>query len=68
MGTVARVLPGMQAAFVEMGLNRAAFLHVSDMGLIVDEYGQPGIIPESEEVGLITDLFKRKSNHCSSSH
>lgn len=30
-GRVARVLPGMEAAFIEMGLERAAFLHVSDM-------------------------------------
>jgi ribonuclease G len=31
MGKVARVLPGMQSAFVEIGLERAAFLHVADM-------------------------------------
>jgi len=31
MGTVARVLPGMQSAFVEIGLERAAFLHVADL-------------------------------------
>ncbi len=30
-GRVARVLPGMEAAFVEMGMERAAFLHVSDV-------------------------------------
>jgi len=30
-GRVARVLPGMEAAFIEVGLERAAFLHVSDM-------------------------------------
>jgi len=30
-GRVARVLPGMEAAFVEVGLERAAFLHVSDV-------------------------------------
>ncbi len=30
-GKVCRVLPGMQAAFVEMGLERAAFLHASDI-------------------------------------
>ena len=30
-GRVCRVLPGMQAAFVEMGLERAAFLHASDI-------------------------------------
>jgi ribonuclease G len=31
MGRVARVLPGMQSAFVEVGLERAAFLHVADL-------------------------------------
>jgi len=30
-GKVARILPGMQAAFVEIGLDRAAFLHASDI-------------------------------------
>jgi len=30
-GRVARVLPGMQSAFVEIGLERAAFLHVADL-------------------------------------
>ena len=30
-GRVCRVLPGMQAAFVDIGLDRAAFLHASDV-------------------------------------
>jgi len=30
-GCVCRVLPGMQAAFVDIGLERAAFLHASDI-------------------------------------
>jgi len=30
-GKVARVLPGMEAAFVDIGLEKAAFLHVSDV-------------------------------------
>lgn len=30
-GKVAKVLPGMQAAFVDIGLNRAGFLHVSEV-------------------------------------
>jgi ribonuclease G len=30
-GRVSRVLPGMQAAFVDIGLQRTAFLHVSDI-------------------------------------
>lgn len=31
-GKVVRVLPGMQAAFVEIGLDRTAFLHARDAG------------------------------------
>ncbi|HEV3010264.1 MAG TPA: ribonuclease G [Burkholderiales bacterium] len=31
VGRVARVLPGMQSAFLEIGLERAAFLHVADI-------------------------------------
>jgi len=30
-GRVSRVLPGMQAAFIDIGLQRTAFLHVSDI-------------------------------------
>ena len=30
MGKVARVLPGMQAAFIDIGLEKAAFIHASD--------------------------------------
>src|SRR5699024_8466724 len=30
-GKVIRVLPGMQAAFVDIGLDKAAFLHASDI-------------------------------------
>lgn len=31
LGKVARVLPGMQSAFVDIGLDKAAFIHVSDL-------------------------------------
>ena len=31
LGRILRVLPGMQAAFVDIGLDRAAFLHASDI-------------------------------------
>jgi len=37
-GRICRVLPGMQAAFVDVGLQRAAFLHTSD---IVGTEGEP---------------------------
>lgn len=42
-GRVQRVLPGMQAAFVEIGLDRTAFLHARDIQpLDHDDNGQPG--------------------------
>lgn len=31
LGRVSRVLPGMQSAFIDIGLERAAFLHVADL-------------------------------------
>jgi ribonuclease G len=43
-GAIQRVLPGMQAAFVEIGLERTAFLHVADMvPLPVNGDGMPSI-------------------------
>ncbi len=33
-GRVARVLPGMQSAFIDIGLERAAFLHVADLHVL----------------------------------
>ena len=47
-GHICRVLPGMQAAFVDIGLERAAFLHASD---IVDREGEPRSEPIHEVVG-----------------
>src|SRR6185295_12002302 len=38
-GRVAKILPGMQAAFVDIGLPKAGFLHVSD--LLVDPHMPP---------------------------
>src|SRR5699024_4249536 len=39
LGRVQRVLAGMQAAFVDIGLERAAFLQISDMPRRTDEDG-----------------------------
>src|SRR5512135_2227566 len=41
-GRVVRVLPGMQAAFVDIGLEKAAFLYVGDV------YGDPDFSEEFE--------------------
>jgi ribonuclease G len=53
-GRVSRVLPGMQAAFVDIGLERTAFLHASDI------INQPVEWSSSEErrVGQIAELVK----------
>ena len=46
-GTVRRVLPGMEAAFVDIGLEKAAFLHVSDLvdARSTDENGERVLQP-----------------------
>ncbi len=46
-GRVTRVLPGMQAAFVDIGLSKDAFLYVMDFFDHVDEYEQE--LSEDEE-------------------
>lgn len=54
-GKVCRVLPGMQAAFVEIGLARAAFLHASDISI---PQGQTGDLKKTE-VPPITSLLRQ---------
>jgi len=51
-GKVCRVLPGMQAAFVDAGLQRAAFLHASDIQAEdADKTGQiTNLVSEGGEV------------------
>ncbi|MCC7549795.1 MAG: ribonuclease G [Burkholderiales bacterium] len=41
VGTVSRVLPGMQSAFIQIGLDRAAFLHVADIWEHRQNGGEP---------------------------
>jgi ribonuclease G len=50
-GRASRVLPGMQAAFIEIGLDRAAFLHAAD---IVPPGMDPGV--EAQVFENIRDL------------
>lgn len=47
-GLVTSVLPGMQAAFVDVGLSRDAFLYVREAGGILDEFSEIFAPPESE--------------------
>lgn len=41
LGKVVRVLPGMQSAFIDIGLERAAFLHVADIWEARNPSGPP---------------------------
>ncbi len=45
-GRVTRVLPGMQSAFVDLGLERDAFLYVSDFFEEHEEYDKMAATPE----------------------
>jgi ribonuclease G len=48
-GRVSRVLPGMQAAFIDIGLERTAFLHVSDIVQPADAEGS-GDAPRTDNI------------------
>jgi ribonuclease G len=50
-GRVLRVLPGMQAAFIDIGLDRTAFLHASDIA-------KNGVPENGDDVPNIRDLVR----------
>jgi ribonuclease G len=60
LGRVCRVLPGMQSAFVEIGLARAAFLHVADIWTARSGDGQTRPIEKilSEGQTLLVQVVK----------
>jgi len=53
-GRVSRVLPGMQAAFVDIGLDRTAFLHASD----IHRVGAESVDGERPPDPSITELVR----------
>lgn len=65
-GTIKTVLPGMQAAFVDIGMEKAAFLHSSDIGQMSsggrfdadddDEEAPAEIIRKARRAGIETVL------------
>jgi len=54
-GTVSRVLPGMQAAFIDIGLDRTAFLHASDIHSVQREQIPELPAPESSISSLVRE-------------
>ena len=60
LGKVARVLPGMQSAFIDIGLDRAAFLHVADlMSSISSRHAEPDASKGDASVTLPTPIEKQ---------
>ncbi|WP_348944615.1 ribonuclease G [Chitinibacter sp. FCG-7] len=47
LGMVKRVLPGMQSAFIEIGLERAAFLHIAD---VIQQRQNPNEVQRIERI------------------
>jgi ribonuclease G len=54
-GKVSRVLPGMQAAFVDVGLERTAFLHASDIYRVGREHADGDLPPEPPITELVAE-------------
>jgi len=50
-GRVTRVLPGMQSAFVDIGLEKDAFLYVDDVGEEADDFDRFGVAEEPAAAG-----------------
>jgi ribonuclease G len=48
LGKVARIMPGIKAAFIDIGLRQDAFLHFSDIGSTLDEYSE--LLEEESEI------------------
>ncbi len=69
-GKIASVLPGMQAAFVDIGMERAAYLHSSDIGKVYtdgyesdefeEEEAPANIVRKTRRAGIETVLKKNQ--------
>jgi ribonuclease G len=56
-GKVVKILPGMQSAFVDIGLEKAAFLYVTDIHAGLEEFAS--FLEEEEKVNSIDLVSKR---------
>ncbi|MEW6675883.1 MAG: Rne/Rng family ribonuclease [Nitrospirota bacterium] len=56
-GRVVKILPGMQSAFVDIGLEKAAFLYVADIHADIEEYAP---FLEEEEKDNSIDLISKR--------
>ena len=58
LGKVARVLPGMQSAFIDIGLDKAAFLHVADLMSSINSRHADADLPASAVQPIEKQLFE----------
>ncbi|MBL8305105.1 MAG: ribonuclease G, partial [Rubrivivax sp.] len=60
LGKVVRVLPGMQSAFIDIGLERAAFLHVADLlpAVALPRNGGPAPRPDAPPPPIERQVFE----------
>src|SRR3954447_625615 len=63
-GRVTRVLPGMQAAFVDIGLEKAAFLYVDDIYVHSEVWEEE----ESESARIASSVAANGSEETSAAH
>jgi ribonuclease G len=66
LGKVVRVLPGMQSAFVEAGLDRAAFLHVADIwrhDALRESPTRPHGVPDERSPARAMAVQQASANH-----
>jgi CBS domain containing-hemolysin-like protein len=73
LGKVSRVLPGMQAAFIDIGQERAAFLHVEDLFpalrqppaqfKVADHLREALTVPETLKADEVLEEMKRHRTH-----
>jgi len=56
-GKIVKILPGMQSAFVDIGLEKAAFLYVTDIHAAMDEFAP--FLDEEEKLNSLDLTTKR---------
>ncbi len=56
-GKVVKILPGMQSAFIDIGLEKAAFLYVTDIHAGMDEFAP--FLEEEEKVNSLEIVSKK---------
>ena len=58
-GMIKSVFPGMQAAFIDIGLEKNAFLHVSDLGIPPDLWDEKAFHRKRKTHQKIEDVLKK---------